>query len=284
MNTLHRIMHMATQSSQGSTAFEELDLKLVVSTPDFESPRWPSGVRLWDDLSGGAYGFTAISGKKKLGKSIIAVRSSVEAARQGWFTHYCYGENTPGLIASMVARTLGPIPASEPPEWFVERWRGMRFRRGHSIEAVMKNVADYTPRDAERILIVLDSINRLARYCPGGEYLRNLSYICHVAQTMCEDSAGKIGFLVLSETNQRGGMIGLDVEHAAGCLVYLRRTRDPAKVKFTIESRESPSGELGELTRDWENCKFDTPELVTAKTDTDDGDNVLPLFPRRGEL
>jgi len=278
VNTLHQIMQMATASSKGSAHFDELDLRLVTQDIPQESPRWPSGVRAWDDMSGGAYGFTAISGKKKLGKSIIAVRSSIEAARHGWFTHYAYGENTPELIAGMAARVLGPVPAGDPPDWFVERWRGMRFRHGHNIAAILQNVMAFTPRDADRVLIVVDSINRLARSA-GGDYLRELSYICRIAQTICEESAGRIGVMVLSETNQRGGMIGLDVEHAAGCLMYLRRTRDPVKVKMTLESRESPGGELGELERDWAQCRFDTPGLVEKVDPVEDPDIVLPLFP-----
>lgn len=243
---------------EGARPLEELNVGLMeLELEEEQSPRWPSGILAWDNKSGGGYGFTAVSGKKKLGKTLIAIRASVMAAETGrWSVHYAYGENTANQVRTLARRVLGPARCDELPAW-MENWRSFRFHYKHTIDALLSNVEERILPDHEQVLVVIDSINRLAR-CSNSDYLAALGRICRIVQTCAEESAGRISFLVLSETNQRGGMIGLDLEHSAGCLLFLRQHRDPGKVKMVLESRESEGGDLGEHLRDWEKCQFVT--------------------------
>ena len=251
-----------------------------------QSPRWPSGIQAVQNKAGGFYSFTAVSGKKKLGKSMLAVRSSIEAAETDqWYVHFLYGEGTAEQVRGHVRRVLGPERSGELPQW-MDRWRAVRFGPGTHIETLVENISVRLPARAERLLIVLDSGNRLARFMQTArrnamDYLRGLGRICQIAQTSSEESGGAIGWLVLSETNQRGGMVGLDVEHSASCLLYLRSTRNPEAVKMKLESRESEGGDLGTLKRVWQDCRF-KHDLEVVKPEAEDepgawGDVELPF-------
>jgi hypothetical protein len=238
--------------------FDELNLTFLDDQEDEHSPRFPSGIVELDNLTGGGFfGFSACAGRKKLGKTMIAVRSAVEAARTGWNVHYTYGENTAARVRSLVKKVLGPL-AEDPPDWFYSNLRGFRFGDGARVDGLVENVTERIPDDAEKVLVVVDSVNRLARYS-GSDYLRTLNRICQVAQNSSEVSGGRVAWLVLSELNQRGGMVGMDLEYSAACLLYMRRTKDPDHVKFSVDSRESPGGDLGKLYRNWAQCTFENP-------------------------
>ena len=49
---------------------------------------WPSGIEALDKLSGGLYDLAVIAGGYKLGKSLAALLSALEAADQGWRVFY----------------------------------------------------------------------------------------------------------------------------------------------------------------------------------------------------
>ncbi len=250
---LVRILDAALSTAK--RPLESGDIARIEEVPnETKSPRWWSGLTPVNNMAGGFYGFTAISGKKKLGKTIIGVRASVEAVKGEWPTHYYYGENTEQRIVGMVRRVLGPIPSEALPA-YMDRYRYVRFYPGHSIETIVNDVKRTILPSDERVLICIDSINRLARGT-GGDYLRALGRICQVCQTAAEESGGNIGFQVLSETNQRGAMVGMDLEYSASCLLYLRPTKNPEAVKMKLESRESEGGELGTLSRNWAECCF----------------------------
>jgi hypothetical protein len=261
---------------------EDLSLRAFEQEEGQDSPRFPSGILAVQNLSGGFYAFTAISGKKKLGKTRIGVRCGLEAAQtEEWLVNYYYGENTGGALKGMVRGVLGEERSIDLPEW-MELWRASRFSPGASVETLVESTSRHIPPSQERLLIIVDSGNRLARYTGRSkthrlDYFRALERICQVAQTSSEESGGAIGWLILSETNQRGGMVGLDIEHSAGCLLYLRATRDPDKVRMKLESRESPGGELGVLRRKWETCEFVNDLAVAKEDDEEDVKLELPF-------
>jgi len=241
--------------------FEELDLGLIEQADEDEhSPRFESGVLDIQKMSGGFFSFTAIAGRKKLGKTLLAVRACIESAAPGpngnWSVHYYYGENTAKRVRGLIKKTLGTLRSSEPPDWFYDNFRSSRFRAGATLEGLVHNAAHRIPPDAAKVLIAVDSVNRLARYARM-DYLRALQRICEIAQTSSEESGGRIAWMVLSEMNHKGGMVGMDIEHSAACLLYMRKTKDPSKVKMALESRESESGDLGSLYRNWQECRFE---------------------------
>ena len=74
-------------------------------------------------------------------------------------------------------------------------------------------------------------------------------------------------------------MVGLDVEHAAACLLWMRRTKHPRRVKLSLDSRESESGDLGELTRDYANGRFALDATVEREAAEARGERHLIALP-----
>jgi hypothetical protein len=258
------------------------------------SPRWPSGIYDVDKLTeGGFYGFTVVGGPKKLGKSMVTAYSTLMAAKAGWRVLMLRGEGTDDQLDLALEKVLfyerdadGVLPA-----WYFDRWDSERLNptSGFRVEDAFRAAFDYLDGDTDRLLICIDSINRIARYDSGRDsgdgYLRAISRACQIAQSACESSGGDIGVMMLTETNQRGGFVGMDIEYSAGCLLRLRKSRHFDSAKLVLESRESPGGDLGLHTRNWNTGRFErgTTEVVVngkyePETAVDDWAPQRPLF------
>jgi len=235
-------------------------MKLEPAEP---GPRWPSGIRRLDfKTDGGFYGFSVLASAPKVGKTVVALRSSVMACIDGWNTVYWAGENAEHLLSKRIEAILGP-QKSWPVE--MERWCGMRFYPGIHMKDFVAKTAEVTlnspASNSGHVLIVIDSVNRLAKYISEAQnvsYYRALEGVVRFCQQAAEESGGQIGVLALSELNRQGGAIGLDIEYAAACLLYMKRSPRRARdyVRFTLESRETPGGSLGTYWRDADNCAF----------------------------
>jgi len=245
--------------------------------PRRQSPRWPSGITAVQGMSGGFYGFTALGGPRKAGKTTIAMGSALSAAERGWSVWYFAGENTDANLEELAHAWLGSQRAYEHPDWLLERFHLQRFGRRASLGQLVHQVANHTWADTEHVLIVLDSVNTLARAASAkqGDYLRELEAITSWARSATEESAGRIGVLALSEENSKGGLVGQQIEYAAACLLQVEpRKRNPDKLGITLTSRESPGGFCGTHERVREECRLrpiygpdqEQPEERTAAT------------------
>lgn len=246
--------------------------RLDADTRPEKSPRWPSRLPAVQGYSGGFYGFSAIGGPKKAGKTTVAMGSALAAAEAGWSVFYFAGENTDQNLEELVHAYLGSFRAFEHPDWLHERFVLKRFGRRATLEQLVASVADRIWADTERVLIVLDSLNTLARASAtrSSPYLDQLGDICAFARTATEESAGRIGVLAISEENQRGGFAGQSIEYAAACLLAVQpRKKDPEKLALQLTSRESPGGFCGIHMRDRDECRL-KPVIQLAEREEED--------------
>ena len=259
-------------------ALEGVDEPLIAGSvgtgvPREPFPRWPSGLFAIDELTGGGfYGYSAIAGAKKIGKSMLGLRSTCEAAQAGWDVVYFLGEGTEG----MVERRLEQMYGSDHELWpsALENW-DLRFFRSSaklSFAGMVEYAQSRIGANAERVLIAIDSVNRLAKHLErpgfGQRYFDVLRQIGNFGQLATELSEGRIGFLTLSEVNRKGGAVGMDIEYACAVLVSIRRATTRGHVRIEVESRDTASGDLGVFRRAFSELRF-KPKLHAVKSEKD---------------
>ena len=276
--TLRQIVLAALNQSLGAT-YE----RTPIMADHADLHRVPSGITELDAMTGGGfYGFTIVAGPPKQGKSLIAQQSAVQGALAGWQTFYAYGEMTHGQVIQRTCNALGRSRENWPDR--MANFEPFRFRRGADVEVMLRHFADQIPVYSERVLIVLDSLNRLAAHMAREQnhthaYFRAIDRISSICQDITEFSDGRICVVALSEQNQQGGAKGGQVEYDAQCIVKLKPAKGPHCVSIHIDSRDSPGGDLGEFQRVYESCRF-----VRACDAYDERASEPPEFPGEPRL
>jgi hypothetical protein len=210
------------------------------------------------DFRGGFTGLTVVAGHKKLGKSVVALRSALLAAASGWRVFYLDGENKPFIFAQRVKNFFGGASHTSWPDWMAERFTAIRMRQSMTMRHAAELVATRIVELDERVLIVVDSLNRLAkRRARGGSYFAQLQEIVDWSVTVTTESDGRCGVLLISELNRDGGAVGMDVEYASDVLLFLRDTNRPRSVSMELVSRAGPGGHLGDYVRNYAELRFD---------------------------
>ena len=237
------------------------------------APRWPSGIPELDERTGGGfYGMSYVVGYPKLGKSMVVERSTLEAAREGWRVFYFFGEGTDAIVQSRASGVLGPhfSKPEQHPDW-LENWDAIHFDPGVDLGGIVQEVVKRAPDYTGRTLLVIDSVNRLAKAQAkgnaAGAYFKALERINRFAQLATERSNGHIGVLLVSEANRHGGGVGMDLEYSAACLLYLQRRANPSLVRLELHSRDTAGGMLGDFVRIPHECR-----LARASTDVEPHD------------
>lgn len=232
--------------------------RLVLDKPKPESVlTWPSGVTSIDKRAGGFYGSTLIGGRQKIGKSMMALRSSLLAAEEGWSVAYFDGENDPDELARRAWNGFGP-------ELNMDLWQLMQFSRPVTLERIADEAAKTCEAEDSKFLVVIDSLNRLAkhmtrndkRYSKGNGYFRALEDICQWAQSCAMLSGGHIGVMMTAEQNRAGLIVGMDPEYTCQCIVYIRPSKVEGNVELDLISRRTRGGDLGEHVRRFDRCEF----------------------------
>jgi hypothetical protein len=225
-------------------------------------PRFKTMLPALNNLTyGGGYGLTTVAGDAKAGKTMFAIGTAVEAARDGWRVVYLNAELD--KVEVMLAI--------------------MRYCRGEISERVNERLTvvtcDYTfqPMDAvsnveqsiglgdSAILLVLDSINALvdlAQDAPGVDYWALNALWRNFAIRATRMSLGKLGFLVISETNKDGGVKGRTLEYKSDLVVTIKQDkgdREYVEIDAT-HSRSTRSGVLGLFKRNRPVGRFDQCE------------------------
>jgi hypothetical protein len=242
--------------------------------------RWPSGIEAVQERSGGFYGSTLIGGKQKIGKSTVEIRSSLESALTGWTVVYCDGENDWDEIERRAWNVLGPGGFDRLP-----LWHPIIFGRAVTLQLLADQIAMEIDREDERVLICIDSLNRLTkrmvsvdnaprRYRGGGGYFRALEDVCEWAQACTKLSEGQIGVMMTTEQNRAGTIVGMDAEYSCQVVLYLRPGSDEHAVEFEMLSRRTPGGKLGDHERIFTRCEF--VPLAEKRPDPDFDDDEPP--------
>lgn len=221
-----------------------------VSPPEAKLRKWPSGVAGVQEKAQGFYGVTCIGGRPKLGKSIIAQRSALEAALAGWRVVHWDGENSDGEIGRRLRNGFG----EDIPAGILTRWHPTCFVEGATLKELATDVASKVQADDRGVLVVIDSVSRLAR--GYGQYLETLRDIMRWVLNCRRMSSGQISFLLITELNHRGEVQGVNAAYAAELVLYVEGGKQEREVDLRMLSRATAGGSLGTYVRDWARLEF----------------------------
>ena len=244
---------------------DELTTPIDMTKVDGERPKWPSGISAVQNLAGGFCGPCVVAGPQKLGKSLIALRSSIEAAEAGWRVFYFLGEGDNRMLSQRTANCLRS-PFYEWPDWMTIRWTPRWIRPGFELGALRDYVYQTLDVEDERVLIVVDSINRMAKRIArtatsSSKYFRVLEELNDFAADLGQMTDGHVATMYVSETNRRGEALGMDIEYAAQSTLYVQPGERSDEVMLRLQCRHDPGGDLGVHYRRYSRCAFEPERL-----------------------
>ncbi|HET6494222.1 MAG TPA: AAA family ATPase [Thermoleophilia bacterium] len=236
-----------------------LEVQEVDAAPGPDQPRFPTGVPSINSLCGGGYGMTVIAGAPKVGKSLVAMSAAIESAGDGWVVIYVNAE----LNSSEIAKRLVRYNGGAAPETLCQNMIIYNVDPGITPEKILEFAFRKIDLDHERLLIVLDSVNRLATLSQQGDEARRDSYWGALdrwsewARMSARISGGIIAFIVVSELNAQDHVKGLNLEYAADLVVRIKDTDEENMVEIDVPlARSSRRGDLGRHRRDWQTGRF----------------------------
>jgi KaiC/GvpD/RAD55 family RecA-like ATPase len=220
------------------------------------SPAYRTGIESVDEITGGCQGMTVIAGSPKLGKSMVGVSTAVEAARDGWRVVYVNAELTRGSIVQRFKTYMG----TSDPE-VVRLIQIANVGPGLTMERFVDEVELLVDLEDDRILIVLDSINRIVDLgvTSDGEhaYWGLLREWSNWAMTSRRVSEGRVAWCIVSELSAAGHVKGRSLEYTADLVIRLQDAGVPNTVNVDVPySRYSASGEAGDHTREFDRGRF----------------------------
>lgn len=241
--------------------------------------RWPSAIAGIEDRIDleGFYGFAAITGRQKLGKSLIAFASAATAAEQGMRVLYVDAE----LDALQLSQRLVNFGG---PDWYPRHRENLVLRLVTgpcSLTQLVEDLALRVGAETERVLIVLDSISRIAQRVEawsripreGSRFVRALDYwsalrlVIDWCATIRRLAPTQIGVLVTSEENKVGASKGVQLEYAADMALRVKGQAGSELVELSIPfSREGGDGDLGPYRRVWREARFVRCERAEASS------------------
>lgn len=210
-------------------------------------PAWPSTVDGIDFR-----GLVVIAGNAKLGKSSLCMSSALDAALTGAFVIYANAELDGPTFRSYIRRW---VPDRDTRDAALENFRAFEVNPGVSARSLVNHAALAVDRNAERVLIVLDSINTIANLA-GSNYLRELNDLALWAMHVRKMTSGEVGVLAVSEKNKAGGPVGAKLNYVADVILSLSRGKMDGYVGFDLTSRYQPSGDRGSMLFDWQSGRF----------------------------
>lgn len=270
----HRIgPHLTQQLLRASISRHAVDIRNLEKRVGPPMPRYNSGIwQMNKMLEGGWYGYTMVAASQKTGKTILTTRAAVESCRDGWKVFYCWGEGDDRMLMRRLNVCLDLRDDKDDSRWpeFMHNFYAPRFDRGQTIEDLIRWILEHVDIQEERLLIFVDSVNRLAKIGVrgGGSFFDILSDINGVASFLTSQSEGRIGFVAVSETNKRGGAVGADIEYAAEVLVQMKNRPSPGEdtlVGFKVDSRDTAAGDLGKFRFLPKDCLFEASEMESMR-------------------
>jgi len=235
-----------------------------------QAMRWPSGIRDVENRMalGGFYGFSVITGKYKLGKSIAAFASAALAAESGLRVVYVDAELDAMQLTTRMQRFGGA-------DWWAHNKSRFTIRMlmgPSSLQTLVDDIAAQLEPDTDRVLVVLDSISRVAEriemhnriatrekgnYSRAIDYWAALSMVTNWCAKVRRLAPTRIGVLVTSEENSHGTSKGQKIEYAGDMSLRVKGRANSDIVDLSVPfSREGGEGELGPYTREWRATRF----------------------------
>jgi len=224
---------------------------------------WPTGIYSVDAVTktmkspGGGYGQTVFGGTPKMGKSLAALGAGIEAANAGWRVIYVNAEMTPREMHERAANYVNAHDIN--PILLQERFHLLNVNPGCDIDYLNEKAKEYIDWSDMEVLVVLDSINRLAENdLKRGDYFEKLRRWQEWGRTASKLSEGLVSSLVVTELNQKMGVKGGALEYAAQLVVRFTPS-DIGNEIVNIEvalSRSTPSGDVGLHQRVFDRSEF----------------------------
>lgn len=215
-------------------------------------------------------GLVTVAGDEKLGKSTLCVASALEAALDGWLVLYANAELDAPTFRKYIRRW---IPDYERRKEALSRFYPYAIGPGVTAKSLVKWFAAALRRDTTNVLIVLDSVNRIADMSGSNigrsDYFGELKTWTTWAMQVRKETDGDIALLFVSEKNTRGGVLGRNLVYASDVVLNLSRAKTEGYVDFHQTSRYARSGGLGAFFFDWRTGRFEPPcALPEASNDT----------------
>lgn len=225
--------------------------------------RWPSGLFSdFDFVYDGFQGVTVLGGTSGAGKSQMALACALENADSdgGCCVVYFDAENVAGEIKPRVMRWYGgEAPFHQRFSLISQhRFRWVPVRMGHTWSQMFHCVADWLDSSHERALVVLDSLQKIAkRIAPSANMLNTTQQMLNAMEELVQQSEGRIGFLVLSELNKDDQIKGGSGLYDSTMALKITPEEDYLVRIEVLKNRNGRRGtDLGLYELDWSICRL----------------------------
>lgn len=231
-------------------------------------PRWPSGLDKLDVLTGGFQGLTILGGDSGTGKSMLALASALETARQGQLVVYFDAENGEGQQAERVMRYYGATAfMSDFPKLSGKSFFWVPVMHGHDIRKVTQQVLALHTKFHQGVLLIFDSCSAIADLLRAPqekeESIGKIARLQRWMDSVVRSSHGNVRVLALSELNAEGEIYGKRGKYISTMSVCLQH--DPSEsprddvVRVYVEKNRNGRQrfELGYFLRDWRHSRFE---------------------------
>ena len=222
-----------------------------------ETIHWQTGCQAIDEKIRGGYGMTVIAGAPKVGKSLLAISSAIEAARSGWSVVYANAEMSLNHILERMRNYCGTFDPAVG-----ENLHLAQVGPGITIDKLYEEIErEAIEDDTDKLLIVLDSINRITDFSASGEtegsYWQSLQDWSAWAMNSRRSTEGRISWLIVSELNQRGDVKGLNLQYTADLVIRMSASEAPDVAIIDIPySRATRAEAVGPTIRDFQTGRF----------------------------
>lgn len=217
-------------------------------------PRYPSGLLGVEEKAGGFYGLTVLAAGPKAGKSLIGLRSCLDsAASPGFKVIHVDFELDDLTFTDRLCKAYNVYSLEELPEMVPYLAERMVFIEGRSsqVDEISRAIADGICNTTdEQVLICIDSVSRMAKRMEGAgrmSFFKAQQAITDWARNCVTLTAGKIGVILIFETNRQGQVKGQDPEYTGDCVVTIKTPdpEEPSIQELFLVSRSTPGGNLG---------------------------------------
>lgn len=220
-------------------------------------PRFRTSLEALNNWTGGGgFGLMVIGGTAKAGKSMFAIGTAIEAARQGWRVIYNNGElDRNEMLQAVMRYSQGPIS-----HLVKERMHIVSPDVGYTPWNAVERVGDCIQIGDDRILVVLDSINALVELSEEtiGHWTAHGAWR-NLAVRSVKKTEGQVAFILVSELNKDGNYHGGHLDYKADLALRIQKVKDSDElVEIDItHSRGTKAGSLGRFLRDWPTGRFE---------------------------
>ncbi len=226
-------------------------------------PSWPSTLDYIETHCGGWHGVTSLNSEKGVGKTMIATACAIEAAATTWQVVYFLAEDDMHGLEDRLHNyaQFNPGSCGDAKGWL----HFFSVPMGVTKESILMDITGAIDGACDRpILVVFDSINTMANLA-GGSYLQQLNDFGLWAMLARRKSRGSVSFMIVSETNQRGGIKGANLAFWSDMMLTMKKAgpnKELVALTLSKARRWEGEGEMGNYARHFRAGRFFKPDQV----------------------